>query len=546
MTYQVLIGAPTAALENALTARFEELGDAEVVSVHRTSREVSDTVGKLSGLDVVLIHEDLGPLPVLDLVRDISRNHPQLAVILIVNEVEPDTFTNAMEAGARGLLQADATIEQLSARVTTAAEWSRTLRRHLEAASLDVPVAGRRGSIITFTGAKGGVGTTTTALHLARIAARAGRVVCLVDLDLQTGDIPGYFDLKHRRSIVDLVDAADDISAAMLSDTLYVHPDGLHILLAPVEGERGEDVTARASRQILGALRSRFDLVIVDCGSAMNEATAMAVELSDTAVVLVNPDLPALRGAQRLIAMWSRLQIRAPENVTTLLMRHSRRNEIQPDFARKLLGGTMLRTPVPAAYRALEEASNTGAPDRLTDEALLRAFGRLAGELGMLTVPAPDDGAPADAALAAGADQHGTGPHPATVATPARGRPSRHARGESGSLVVEFAAVVPFLGLALLLVWQVLLVGITGMYAGHAANEGARQAAITPGDLAAIREEATKRVRAPWDAADTFDLAVVERGGRSFVRVTIATPAVIPGVDSPWGITSEALIIPEG
>ncbi|RCV57953.1 AAA family ATPase [Marinitenerispora sediminis] len=538
MTYQVMIAAPTAALEQALTARFEELSDAEVVSVHRTSREVSDTVGKLPGLDVVLIHEDLGPLPVLDLVRDISRNHPQLAVILIVNEVEPDTFTNAMEAGARGLLQADATIEQLSARVTTAAEWSRTLRRHLEAASLDVPVTGRRGSIITFTGAKGGVGTTTTAIHLARIAARAGRVVCLVDLDLQTGDIPGYFDLKHRRSIVDLVEAADDISAAMLADTLYVHPDGLHILLAPVEGERGEDVTARASRQILGALRSRFDLVIVDCGSAMTEATAMAVELSDTAVVLVNPDLPALRGAQRLIAMWNRLQIRASENVTTLLMRHSRRNEIQPDFARKLLGGSMLRTPVPAAYRALEEASNTGAPDRLTDESLLKAFGRLAGELGMLTVPAPDDAA-TDAALA------GAGENPATVATPARGRPSRHARSDSGSLIVEFAAVLPFLGLALLIAWQVLLVGLTGMYAGHAANEGARQAAITPDDPAAIREEAVKRVRAPWDGEDTLDVAVVQREGRSFVRVTIATPAVIPGVDSPWDISSEALIIPE-
>ncbi|GLU47768.1 AAA family ATPase [Nocardiopsis ansamitocini] len=534
-TYQVLIGAPTDELENALTARFEELAEAEVVSVHRTSREVSETVGKLPGLDVVLIHEDLGPLPVLDLIRDISRNQPQLAIILIVSEVEPDTFTNTMEAGARGLLQADATIEQLSARVTTAADWSRTLRRHLEAASLDVPVSGRRGQIITLTGAKGGVGTTTTAIQLSRIAAKAGRTVCLVDLDLQSGDVPGYYDLKHRRSIVDLVEAADDISAAMLADTLYVHHDGPHILLAPEHGEHSEDVNARAARQILGALRSRYDQVIVDCGSAINDATAVAVELSDTAIVLVTPDLPALRGAQRLIAMWERLHVREAKNVTSLITRHSRRNEIQPDFARKLLGTETLRTAVPAAYRALEEASNTGVPGRLTDEALLKAFSRLAAELG-ITAATPDE------------EQQGNGSSTkeAAAAMIAQSRRSRSTRGDSGASIVEFAALVPFLGLALLLTWQIVLIGLTGMYASHAASEGARQASITPSDEERIREEAAKRVRAPWDEEETFTLENLVEDGRRYIRVTIAMPAVLPGMDSPWNISSQSQVLREG
>ncbi|MEY9210688.1 AAA family ATPase [Thermobifida halotolerans] len=528
-TYQVLIGVPTDELEDVLTARFEEIPDAGVVGVHRSSRELVESVAGIPGLDVVLVHGDLGPIPVFDLIRDISRSHPQLAVILIVDEAAPDTFTNAMEAGARGLLQSDATVDELRARVAHAAEWSRTLRRHLEAASLDLPLPGRRGQIVTLTGAKGGVGTTTTAIHLARVAAKAGRMVCLVDLDLQSGDIPGYYDLKHRRSIVDLVEAADDISAAMLAETLHVHHDGPHILLAPVHGEHGEDVTARAARQILGALRSRYDLVIIDCGSSVNDATAMAVELSDTSVVLVTPDLPALRGAQRLIAMWGRLQIRDTKNVTALLTRHSRRNEIQPDFARKLLGTEMLRTTVPAAYRALEEASNTGTPDRLTDEGLLKAFGRLAAELGMLT-PA-HDGGPA-----------------APLGEAAEGVSARRlrGRGDSGASIVEFASLVPFLGLALLLAWQIVLLGVTGLYASHAAGEGARQASITPDDSEAILEAATKRVLPPWDEEGTFRLEQVAVDGNTYVEVTIAMPAVLPGVDSPWDISSRSLVFPEG
>lgn len=387
MSYQVMLGAPSADLENSLATRFEELPTSDLVSVHRSSREILDTVSKLPNLDVVLIYQNLGPLPVLDLVRELSRTHPQLAVIMIVEDVQPETFTQAMEAGARGVLAANATIEELDARITTAADWSRTLRRHLEAASLDVPVSGGRGSIIALTGGKGGVGTTTTAVQLALIGAKAGRVVCLVDLDLQTGDIPSFLDLSHRRSIADLVEAADDISAAMLADTLYVHPDGPHVLLAPSEGERGEDITARAARQILGALRSRYEVVIVDCGSAMTEASAMAVELADISLVLITPDLPSIRGGQRLISMWDRLQVRDKKEVTALLTRHSRKNEIQPDFARKLLGTTMLKSALPANFRALEEAGNTGDPLRLSDDSLRKAFRQLAEELQLFVDP---------------------------------------------------------------------------------------------------------------------------------------------------------------
>ncbi|MDA2807265.1 AAA family ATPase [Nocardiopsis suaedae] len=539
--YQVMIGVPDAEQETALTQRFEELPDAEVVSAHRTSHEISEMVGQLPTLDVVLIHEGLGPLPVFDLIRDISRNYPQLAVILLSDEVQPDTYTDAMEAGARGVLSTDATIEQFAARIATAGDWSRTLRQHLEAASHDVPTTGRRGSIMTFSGSKGGVGTTTTVIHLARMAAKYGRLVCLVDLDLQKGDMPGYFDLKHRRSIADLVDAAEDISASMLADTLYVHPDGPHILLAPDEGEKGEDVSARATRMILGALRSRYDLVLVDCGSAMNEATAMAVEICDTAVLLTNPDLPALRGAQRVISSWDRLQIRDKDSVRGLLMRHSRKNEIQPEFARKLVGNDFFKTPIPANYRALEEASNTGDPSKLNDEGLLKAYSQLAKEAGLFTTPEDEEQASkeVDAAKEPKSGKFGAVKHSGK-----KRLLSKKEKADAGAGFVEFALVVPLICFGALLAWQVLLIGLTGMYASHAANEGARQAVLTPNNDDRITEEATKRIRAPWNADDVFHLDVVRTATNTprTVNVTIDMPAVLPGSSSPWDVSGSARV----
>src|SRR5699024_12185944 len=80
-----------------------------------------------------------------------------------------------------------------------------------------------------------------------------------------------------------------------------------------------------------------------------------------------------------------------------------------------------------------------------------------------------------------------------------RSRAGRGHREDRGGIIVEFAAVLPFLMLALALVWQVVLIGLTSMYTSHAAAEAARQAAITPDEPSRIDEEARNRIRAPWD-----------------------------------------------
>ncbi|MFC9086292.1 AAA family ATPase [Nocardiopsis dassonvillei] len=402
MNFRVLAGMPTSESEMVLAARFEELGSASLVASRATTTALIDAAGEFPEIDVVLIHQDLGPAPVFEAIRDLSHRHPQVAILLVSPTMDPDTFTGAMEAGARGVMPDDCGIAELESRVTKAAEWSRTLRRHLESASMDLPASGVRGRIVAISGAKGGVGTTTCAVHLAMAAAAAERVVCLVDLDLQTGDLPAFLNLRHRRSISDLVEAGDNITPGMLAETLYVDPRGPHVLLAPEHGERGEDVGASAARRVLSALRSRYELVVVDCGSTMNEATAMAVELADSAVVTVTPDVPAMRGAQRLMSMWERLQVRSHTDVYSLVTRHSRKNEIQPDFLQQLLGTRVLRTPVPAAYRALEPGENNGDPTKVTDEGLRRAFSRLAAELDLLNPPAQPGGGGGSATPPAG------------------------------------------------------------------------------------------------------------------------------------------------
>ncbi|HJE57429.1 MAG TPA: pilus assembly protein [Nocardiopsis listeri] len=110
---------------------------------------------------------------------------------------------------------------------------------------------------------------------------------------------------------------------------------------------------------------------------------------------------------------------------------------------------------------------------------------------------------------------------------------------------MEFAAMVPFMMLALALVWQVLLIGLTSMYASHGAAEAARQAAVTPDDMERIDEEARKRVLSPWDTPDVLTTSVVERDGARYARVTVVMPVFLPGTTGPWDITGEARVVTE-
>lgn len=510
MSIRVLLAAADIELAAALRTQVNELTDIEIVGVESSSADVVGAAGQDPSLDVVLVHQEIDGMSAMDLIRELAMRHPHLAVVVIAEDASAAIYGSAMEAGARGVVSTESSQAELQSRIGSAAEWSHTMRRHFDPASTGV-MPTRMGRMTAVCGAKGGTGATTLTVQLALRAVADKQQVCIVDLDLQKGDVPSYLDITHRRSIADLMATAAELDGVILGEALYVHRDGPHILLAPPDGELAEDVSARAARQILSGLRARYDVVIVDCGTYMTEANAVAIELAEDVLVTVTPDLPCLRAAQRLGKMWERLQIRKRDDMSVVLVRADRKNEVQPEFARKILGLPMLKTTVPAAFRALEEATNTGAPKAVENGDYRKAVTAVAREIGLVS----------------GGDGKGRG------------------KGDSGVAITEFVVLLPFIGLILLLIWQAILVGLTSMYSSHASSEGARAVAVlgydSPGAQAEVNRRAAARVSDQWGDRDHFHLSV----DGDYVKVTIDTPAVLPGVHGPWGISTRARIVYE-
>jgi pilus assembly protein CpaE len=391
MPTRILPAVGDADAVRSITTLLSQLPDAEPVAPVADSTQLIDTLARLAAEsvdelpEVVVVHERIGPVPALELIREVALRFPAVGVILVTSDASPGLFQAAMDYGARGLVALPLSYEELASRVQAVAQWSVGVRRHLGAGS-DV-FTGVGGSVVTVSGAKGGVGATLTAIQLALAAQASGRSTALVDMDLQTGDIASYLDVQFRRSVVDLA-AITDISPRVLADAVFRHETGVALLLAPGEGERGEDVTDRAARQIVSALRSRYDIVVIDCGAQLSGAGAAAVEMADRALLITTPDVVAVRGAKRTVRMWDRLQIRKAEETTVVVNRHTRGTEIQPPLIQKITGTAVAATAVPAGFKELQGAVDAGRIHELDSKsAVKQALWGLAGELGLVKVP---------------------------------------------------------------------------------------------------------------------------------------------------------------
>ena len=460
--------------------------------------------------DVVLLHHALGPLPVLELARELVLRAPDAAQVLLAEDVDAALLAAALRAGFRGVARLPASLEDLAEAVGAAGALAQSVR-----ARQPVDADAGIGAVLAVAGAKGGVGTTTVALHLALDAVRADpdRRVCLVDFDLQAGDLRGYLDLYGRRSVADLVEVADDLTGRHLDESLAVHPSGLRVLLPPAEGEHGEDVTGEVARRVLGALRSRFHLVVVDVGAVVTEGGSVATEVADRVLLVTTPDVPAMRGANRLLHLWERLRVRK-DHVAVVVNRASRDSEIQPDLVGRIVDAPIVRTAIPSDFRSLESAANTGVPDRLTAGAVADGVARLAAELRLAPRP--------------------------------RGRGMLPFRSDAGQVAVDALGTSFLLALVVLVLWELVLAGFTFVLGQHGAREAARVLAVTSLRDDALVEELEEVVAEAlpggWRSSLRVELLDVER-----VRVSLSVPLVVPGlIDAPLRIDVEQGTLREG
>ena len=480
----------------AAMSEAEGLGEVRTVASPEKLRELLEP----EVTSCILVDEALEGRIALPIIQELSRTYPLIPVVLLSRARTSESVVAAMDAGARTVLALPLSLEEISNRLLPVLAWSRAVRS--EASSREEITARRQGTITAVVGAKGGVGTSTVALMAAAQLAQGART-CLVDLDVRGGDLAAMTGISVRRSITDLADIAAEVSAREISEVMYPLPGGIALLPAPEQGETGEMLTESATRQILTMLRYQFDHVILDCGNRLDDILAMGLDSADRALIVTTPDAPALRSVRRLSDALDRLDIARGRPFGLVVNLTSRQREIQPATAAKMTG-VALAASIPDLTAQIEMAVNSNTLLTSRVPAMAKAAQSIAGAITAGTAPGP---APDQSAMAG-----------STKAT-RRGRKRR--RSQRGQITVEFPVVFALATVAILLCIQALSLGISYMYATHAANEAAHAYAIgkSPGQ---VQQEVTSRLPNSYAARTK-----VTRSGADRVTVTLPVLSVV-------------------
>lgn len=159
--------------------------------------------------------------------------------------------------------------------------------------------ASPRAKIITVFSTKGGVGKTMIASNLAvYLAKNTGKRVVVLDLDLQFGDVGVMLKLRPEHTIYDCVPITQELNEDLIEKFLTPHSSGARALLAPLQPEFADLVTAEHLKNVLAALRRYADIVVVDTPASFNDHVLTLLDETDLVLLVATMDIPSVKNVK--------------------------------------------------------------------------------------------------------------------------------------------------------------------------------------------------------------------------------------------------------
>ncbi len=197
-------------------------------------------------------------------------------------------FRDLLAAGANDYLVKPPTRETLSAALEK--------RGHAPGTAAD-----GLGQVIVFTGSRGGVGTTTTAVSCAwLIAEERGERVALLDLDLHFGTIALKLDTDPGSGLCEALDQPSRIDSLFIDRAMVKVTENLRVLAAEASTTQHMIIDAGAIDVLLYELRRKFSKIVVDLPRGATPIQRVVLAAATHVVVVCERSLAGLRDTIRL------------------------------------------------------------------------------------------------------------------------------------------------------------------------------------------------------------------------------------------------------
>ena len=208
--------------------------------------------------------------------------------------------------------------------------------------------------VIVITSGKGGVGKTTTTANLGVGLAIRGKKVVLIDTDTGLRNLDLLLGLE-RRIVYTLVDVAQ--KRVNYGQALVRHKKYTNLFLLPTSQVTDKDaVEPQQMLEIVQAMKTEFDYILIDCPAGIEQGYETAVIGADWAIVVTNPEISAVRDADRIIG-----KLQAENKKIKLIV-----NRIRPQMVKD---GTMLDMTSIDDILSLECIGQVPDDDKVVDSA---------------------------------------------------------------------------------------------------------------------------------------------------------------------------------
>jgi septum site-determining protein MinD len=155
--------------------------------------------------------------------------------------------------------------------------------------------------VITITSGKGGVGKTTATANIGAALASSGQRVACVDADIGLRNLDVVLGLENRivYDLVDVVEGRCRLTQAMIKDK---HIPELYLI--PSAQTRDKTAVSPSDMiRVCNELRQDLDWILIDSPAGIERGFKNAIAPADQVIVITNPEVSAVRDADRIIGI---------------------------------------------------------------------------------------------------------------------------------------------------------------------------------------------------------------------------------------------------
>ena len=223
--------------------------------------------------------------------------------------------------------------------------------------------------IVVVTSGKGGVGKTTTSASFATGLAVRGKKTAVIDFDIGLRNLDLILGCERRvvYDFINVIQGDAKLSQALVRDK---RSENLSILAASQTKDK-EALTEEGVKTVFDQLRDMgFDYIVCDSPAGIETGALLALRFADEAIIVTNPEVSAVRDADRMLGIIDSKSLRAEKGLEPV-KEHLVITRYMPKRANKgeMLGHTdvqeLLNIPILGVIPESEvvlECSNQGTP----------------------------------------------------------------------------------------------------------------------------------------------------------------------------------------